>query len=74
MSVHQITDEADESEELRTERRRMWCVQQSMSVALTMYAHNPQAPTIDIMQAAEEMSEFIETGAARTAKVSRAKQ
>jgi hypothetical protein len=45
-----------------------------MSVALTMYAHNPQAPTIDIMQAAEEMSEFIETGAARTVKVSRAKQ
>lgn len=74
MSIIPAYVEPEDAEEDRTKHRRMWCLQQSMHVALAYFARAPQMPTIDIMQTAEEMNEFIETGVARTARVSRGKQ
>lgn len=61
-----VKPDDDGSEEEKTENRRMWCLQQAMSGALSVFHHAPQAPLIPIVQTAEEMCEFIETGVART--------
>lgn len=66
--------EADDTEDDKTEQRRMWCLQQAMSVALHCFARAPESPLIPITLTAEEMCEFIETGVARTAVVSRNEQ
>lgn len=73
MSHEQVADD-DMDDEINTERRRMWCLQQAMHVALTYSAQNPGKSTIDILMTAEEMAEFIETGVARTNRVVRTKQ
>lgn len=66
---------SDLTEDERTEQRRMWSLFRAIEVALAVNRTAPNAPTIDIMQTAEEMAEFLETGVARSrAPVSRAKQ
>lgn len=64
----------DRAEAERTEQRRMWCLQQAMSVSLTCLARAPTTPLIPIVLTAEEMCEFIETGVARTHRGPRTEQ
>lgn len=67
-------EDRDAEEAYRDEQRRVWCLQQAMSVAIAVQRAAPNAETINIMLTAEEMCEFIETGRARTAPASRRKQ
>lgn len=69
-----FTTEIKDDEDDKTEQRRRWCLQQAMSVALRVFSRAPESPLIPITLTAEEMCEFIETGVARTAVVSRNEQ
>lgn len=67
-------EERDAEESYRDEQRRMWCVGTAVNLAIALQRAAPNSETLDVMRAAEEMNEFIETGIARNAQVSRKKQ
>lgn len=67
-------EDRDFEEVMRDEQRRTWCVATAVNLAISLQRAAPNAETLHVMQCAEEMSEFIETGVARNSKVSRKKQ
>lgn len=67
-------EDRDLEESLRDEQRRTWCVATAVNLAISLQRAAPNAQTLDVMLCAEEMNDFIETGVARNAKVSRKKQ
>lgn len=64
----------DAEESYRDEQRRMWCVGTAVNLAIALQRAAPNAETLNVMMTAEEMNEFIESGIARNAQVSRKKQ
>lgn len=67
-------EERDAEESYRDEQRRMWCVGTAVNLAIALQRAAPSAEALHVMAVAEEMNEFIETGVARNAKVSRKRQ
>ena len=67
-------EERDAEEAYRDEQRRMRCVGTAVNLAIALQRVAPSAETLHVMMTAEEMNEFIESGIARNAQVSRKRQ
>ena len=59
-------------EEAKHVEMRMWCIGQSAQLAIAL-TRSGVKETLDVMAAADEMYEFLMTGAARTHKKSTGK-